>query len=217
MILKSIYLDLDREEYSSGEVYSFLKKTRHLLNFIERECLKKIKFKTENFDRIVLTLSKESETPFVNSSKTLVFKVKKEFNSIENINSSGLIDLLIFCFKKLIEFVIIPFVEIMETIDLFIENNFENEWVYKKKKIPNSQINLVLKCKLDIDFFTLLLDAFEGKRLLTSITLLALDSDENAYKYKFKDLIIKKDTVEITSGMGEESILVPFSDFQSAI
>ncbi len=80
MILSTLYLEIgDDVDVPTDYRYGFLKRSRVLCNYIEREVLREIKFKCEGFNRIVVSMCEHpSKGVFINSCQ--VACVEEPFN-----------------------------------------------------------------------------------------------------------------------------------------
>jgi len=218
MILKSIYIDLNRDEFNTEEVYNFLKKSRHVLNFVERECFSKIKFKSENkksFKRLVIRLSKNQDLEgklVVNSENILIYNIAFDENDyINSINDGNISKYFINILKKNLKIINqkikLPLNELIDCLKQFEKRDFLNEWIVKKKANRKLKLNFILLGRLTPDNFFLKLEVYKKTDKIYSRPLLKLDPDENAYYYRFEDIIFKEDKFILTSKISTSSLL----------
>ncbi len=208
MILKDIYLQLDRAIIDIETCYEFQKISRHVCNYVERTLFKKQKFVTDGFNRLVINITenKERET-HINSVKVLSHIFYKEnLSSLEDkevYSSDFIIDLLQEGLDTVSHKYNIPKEEILNTLKEFKENGFVNEWIHKKKRDKVSKVNFILRCVLGIKKFELYLEGEKDKQQVFSKLILSTDPDEVAFDYRFKDILINEDMITITSKTSE--------------
>lgn len=80
MILKSLYFNLDRQQYPNEYGYSLLLNSRFYCNYIERTVFKALKWKTQNFDRLVINFTDHPDDFFQIIASTKVLSVKVKFD-----------------------------------------------------------------------------------------------------------------------------------------
>ena len=221
MILRDIFIEPDRYEYSKDYAFSFSLKTRHILNYVERNCLKKIKFRSEGFNRIVFTLTEKDikEKFYVNSQNVLVvyhFFNKKEY---ENIPLEKLSEYLINLVLELFSIDglnnLLPIEEIKETLVKFKDNNYKNTWLYKKKLNRTLKLNFFLECELTIEEFILDLRVGNKKgELIYERELLRWTPGEIGFSYQFKDIDFREEEVVITSRSSKPLAVIPYNEIR---
>ena len=59
MILKTLYIKIGDRDLPIPYTYGFKKKSRYICNYIEREVLKKLRYKVEGYNRIVIGMKTE--------------------------------------------------------------------------------------------------------------------------------------------------------------
>jgi hypothetical protein len=222
MILKSIFIDLNRDEFSSDEAYSYKKKSRHLLNFVERECLKKVKHKTENFDRIVIMIcqSDELKKPYINSENVLIKQInidQADYRQLKTeVFSEYFIEVLVNSLSKLNEVYELPLEKIKDCVNCFRSLNYSNIWLHKKKLNRERKITAFLDCQLKIDEFSLKLRVQDSnKNTVFQKELLKLEPDETVFYYRFKDISYENDKLVITSRTSTNLFEVPLDKLLS--
>lgn len=222
MIFKHIYIDLERKEFPVDMCYDFLKKSRHVCNYIEREYLAKIKYKANGFSRLVITLSeKPNDIVWINSSKVLCVQLKylhEEYNSLKTSKeiSEYFISKLKLGIKKILSNEIdLPIKEINEGITTFRNLGYVNEWIHKKKKIRSHGILVALNCKLTQEHFYLDLNVFQNEKNIFHEQLLVLDPDEIAFSYRFKDVFVDNEKLIVSSKVVENLFEIPLEKILS--
>lgn len=185
--------------------YEFRKKSLYITNYIERECLKHIKFHSEYFNRIGINLNNEDETPYI-FNDTLIIpiffdkvfydkqKSKYEFQKY-------IIQILHSAFQKAVGLYNIPVNEMLASLDILKDNNFENEWVYKQKIDKIRKLRVELHCSLTIKEFQLTFIVRKGNETLFKDIVLTTEPDEIAFGYRFKDIQIDNEKIIVTSSI----------------
>jgi hypothetical protein len=213
MILRDIFIGPSREDFSNDYRYGFSLKSKHVLNYIERNCLKKIKYRIEGFNRIVFSLSTKlplRET-YVNSEKVLVVYSlfdKEKYDSLkENEISNYFSNLALTLFENLNSKIALPFEEIKHSIDTLKLANFENKWIHKKKLNRKLGLYFLLECELEINQFHLFLKIQNKTDTLLVKQLLKLSPDEIDYNYRFKDILFEEKKLVLNSKIYDENLL----------
>ena len=208
MILKSIYFNLNRDDYPNNYGYSLMLLSRHFCNYLEREVLKKTKTKTENFGRWVINLKRHpTKEIWVNSEKVLVQELAFDKEKFESTKLNNVSEYFIETFIEALERVPIEFklpkVELIDGINRFKNSNFKNSWIHKKKLSKDRVFQTILNCELTPKNFALDIEILKNKKSIFSKQLLKLDPDPVAYNYRFKDIIYNENKVIISSKISE--------------
>ena len=204
MILKALYLKIGDLGLPVDYTYGFLKRSRFICNFIEREVLGKIRFHTRNFDRIVISLcTTPTDKVFVNTAAAACVEIPFDRRTYGSKSGKDLsvyyIDELEEGLEKCAQFLKIPKAEIFQGLEVFKANGMKNEWVHKKRVFRNLSLEVSLNCEMTQDAFRLRLEVFHSKKLVFNSVILETDPDENAFGYRFKDIKIEGDYLVVTS------------------
>lgn len=221
MILKSLYLKIGDLGLPTEYTYGFLKRSRCVCNYIEREVLKSIRFQSDGFNRISIAMCSEpSREPFVNSSKVLCVDLPFDRKGYDALQGD---EVLLFCIDAIGEGVralsksyLLPQERILKGLNEFVLGGMENKWVHKKRKFRSVGLMACLNCQLTQDAFTLTLDVFKGEDHLFDSCILRTDPDENAYEYKFKDIRLEGDQLVVTSQAIDPLYRVSLSEFRES-
>lgn len=211
MILKSLHLKIGDLGLPSSYTYDFKKKSRYMCNYIEREVLKKLRFKTDGFNRIVVSLKSEPTTDFfLYPAKVACTDIPFEQEIYDALMGERLTDFLILKTKEGIENVaaatLIPKEEIYRGLDAFVINEYVNEWLYKKRSFKQHSLVVYLYCKLTQSGFTLVLKIIKNDVVVFEEIILETDPDEVAFHYRFKDIIIEDGQLVITSKISSQNL-----------
>ena len=199
MILRKI--EIVNRSVDTEFSYSLRKKSKHITNYISRTCLQKLKFRSDTFDIIVISLDEAGrEVCIIN--KGLVIPVLFDKIAYNNLDTENAIRVFhksnIICgLKKVRNQYDIPENAIIESLSKLETNGFRNEWLFKKKVDRRRKIEVELNCKLSIYKFELVLQiAIVGKVICEQIVL-ETDPDEVAFYHLFKDIMIDDDTISV--------------------
>lgn len=205
MIFKSIYFNLNRQDYPNDYGYSLLLKSRFVCNFIEREILKPLRVKTPGFNRIVIEFcDRPGNKIWVNSRNALAINLKFDKVEYDNACKNNVADFFIKYLRLTINSLKdsdynIPVENINSGLDTFITNGYLNQWLYKKKTNRVVGITSFLDCRLTQDIFELTLRLAKNKKEIFSKVILKLDPDPVAYDYRFKDILFVDNKLIVNS------------------
>jgi len=208
MILKELYLYPDLTEYPQSLTGRVRDQTRCLCNYLERNVLKKTRFKTEGFKRVCIIGSREpKKTATINSSNIVSVDVK--FSESEYSSKSG---------KELDEYYItlltegltnlgsqhsIPLDELYQGLESYRKGAYENEWVHKSKALKGTGLRASLNCKLTNHNFTLTLRVAKDSKVIYESEVLNTPPDEIVFAHMFKDLIVTESGFQVTNKFDE--------------
>jgi hypothetical protein len=203
MILRQLTLYLDPIE-DAAYSYELLKKSRHILNYVERTCLRRINYETDGFKGIVIHKRYDDLTePHITLNKSLDIPLpfdKAKYDAIETDDEFR--NYVEVCVRKALAKIKnkydVPADEILETIEILKRNNYVNEWTHKRKVDSKRGITAILNCSLTIKKFSLRLIISIAKEEVFNEVVLTTDPDEVAFHYRFKDIIIDDDKIIVT-------------------
>jgi hypothetical protein len=202
MLLKRIELEVyinDNVKYS----YDIKKKAKHITNYINRVCLSEIKFETDEVQIVVINLDNRFNAPFI-VNKGLMISIpfyKKELDKLKTDNEyrNYIYCLIMDALNNVRNSYKLPYSEILKALEDLKDNDYKNEWIYKKKYSKTYAIEVVLMCNLLIDKFELRLIIIKENKEALNIIILETDPDEIAYEHRFSDIHIEKEKIIITS------------------
>lgn len=218
MILKGIYLYLNTNDFNRETLSDFSFKTRFICNYIERE-LKKIKFKSKEFNKICISLSKEpTELARIVSDKALY--VELFFDEEEYVRSKQENRLCEYFSKKIIDGASkcltnfeIPIDVIIKSIEEFRSIGCINEWSFKKRKFKEIEINAELVCKLDSNKFYLRLKLYKKGECILNKTVIETEPDEIIFKNELKDVALIGNELTVINYFDEPIYKVRIDEF----
>ena len=217
MILNSIFLHLDGRYFSSEICLKLKDQSRHITYRIQR-ALKEEKFSTDGFNRIVIEPSEKATNEiFINSSSVANISVDFDIEKFNKLTDEELenyyISMIKNGLKNFNEKIQIPVCSMLNTIDDLEKNDFIDFWIYKEKQSKKLKLSAKLICKMDRKEFTLSLVIEKNESTIFNKDILKTPPDEISFHYKFKDLIINENFVEVTARIPQDEILarVPIS------
>ena len=225
-------LQIDSEKSDAELIkycYGLLLKTKHICNYIERNCLKDLKFKTEGYSGIVITFvygypeekMTDCDEPFITFNKALGINIrfdKRRYDSLKTNNEfrEFIRESMKSTFRKIETKYKIPSLEILNSYDKLKEEKFINEWQIKKKTDRTRKLLIELHGSLTINKFILNLKIFQYKKEIYNNIILETVPDEYVYANKFREIVIEEKAVKIfdsanniTFSLSLENILIP--------
>ena len=202
MIVKKLIIKLSLEESIKREqmyTYKFYLRTRHILNYIEREYLKPLKYRA-NFDAICIDLRQGfgdkymNVAPYISPSNTLevVLPFSKEVYdalSSDEAYYSYIQDYLTQGLKTCQVFFDIPIDGILSSYQDFVAQGCINSWIIKEKCIDRKeQIKVILKGNLCMTNFTLDFIIIKKGKVFYSKQIFTSDPDEVSFSKWVKEL-----------------------------
>lgn len=221
MILKTLYLKIGDLELPTEYTYEFLKGSRYICNYIEREVLADIQFEAEGFNRISIALcSNPTREFFLNSSKVACCDIIFDREQYDNLAEK---DLPGFYIKKIKEglnqvkkFSRIPDAEIFQGLGDFEAGGLVNKWIYKEKVFKKQSLKASLSCELTRTAFRLTLEILKDDLVQFSEIILETDPDENAFEYRYKDLKVENGVLVVTSKTGDRLFHIDIGELKAA-
>lgn len=210
VIFKQIYIQVTDEErqFDATSLYEFrysiTKASRYICNYLERECLKKLRFRTEGFNRIVIGIAEAPDNKMVvNSEAAACLEVKYNKRQLSMLAGLELTDQLIAYIRRGLNsaasFISIPEEELNVCLNKFIAEGYKNEWIHQKKTFRSKKVEAVLACCLSQDRFTLRLVIQKEGKTVFNRQILKTDPDEIAFHYRFNAIELIDDSIVITT------------------
>jgi hypothetical protein len=113
-------------------------------------------------------------------------------------------------FQKASKFKEIPLQTLLDLIEEFRKNGCKNEWLHKKKRFKEADIEVALNCYFTTLDFKLVatVNRISTKEELCSGVVLRTDPDEICFDKEFKDILIDKENIVITDFIDKPRILI---------
>jgi hypothetical protein len=208
MILKSIYIEIDESDLPKEYRYEFLKRSRQICNYLEREVLGKIKFDSNGFNRIVISLKNDPEPGvFINSEKVacvdLAFDRGLYDSKVRDTDLSRYyMDRLREGLQKCAKSIEIPKAELLAGMKSFEDGGMRNEWIHVSRAFKKHGLTAMLHCELTQTAFHLRLTVADGENQLMDHQVLETNPNELVFENRFKDIKIEGDELVVTSRIG---------------
>lgn len=200
-----IAIGLDRNSYDTEYCYEFDLHTKFISNYLSKR-IRKFRFETDGTFNMVfvnVTPGKPKECAIV-PIDVLEAEVAFDQERYERIKrtTDGEYYLEMFeeGFRKAAKCKEIPLQTLLDLIDEFQTNGCKNEWLHKRKRFKEADIEVALNCYFTTWDFTLIvtINRISTKEELCSGLLLRTDPDEICFDKEFKDILIDEENIIIT-------------------
>lgn len=218
MNLRYITLGLDYDTYIKIDNklrYDFQYHTRFISYYFSK-AIKKYKFNTKGtFNMVSIALlpkNKLEPTKItgLNVLKTYLPFDEKRYDEIKGTEDcSYYLELLKLGFKKAYEFKPIPLDTLLILIDEFKKGGCKNEWLHKKKRFKDDDLEVILTCEFTTNYFQLIatINQISTKKLLVKGIVIKIEPDEVLFDKMFKDIYID-DNIIITDSSDSPKIII---------
>jgi hypothetical protein len=201
MILRDLYVMI---EDVPEVAYPFLKRSRHVCNYVEREVLRKGRYTGDRFNRIVVVLCPDPrDEAFVNTANAAVVQIPFDTAAYSGKSGAELslyyVDRLREGVEKCARTLDVPKTEIFEGLARFVAGGLKNEWVHKDRHFKKLGLRALLRCFLDQAHFRLQLEVSREGIVVFKSFILETDPDEVAFEHRFKDVIVEGRRLVVTS------------------
>jgi hypothetical protein len=194
MILRDIYIGLDRSQFSTKVAYAFKLRSRSVCHFIGRHVWKK-QIRVPGFNRISVTLS--------NSCQVGCITMPLEDSGYESLSDTDFHEFAIAHLLSACDQFLRTLPEVLgalkEAVRLFREVGYKNEWVARSRRFAAVGIHASLACELTPQRFGLRLIIRHRGTLVFDQEIFTSDPDEVAFDYRFKDVVLMDDKLVVTS------------------
>jgi len=218
MNLRYINLDLDRENYGNKYGYKFFLNTRYICNYLSKT-IRKLKYTTDStFNMISIRVSNELFEPKIVPFDVLAVGVlfdKERYELMKKTeNCSYYLELLEEGFRKASEFKEIPLKMFLNLIDEFKSGGCKNEWLHKRKKFKEQDLEVALNCEFTTKHFQLVatISQISTEKELIKGIVLRTEPDEVLYDKMFKDILIENNKIVITDASDSPRIIMKKED-----
>lgn len=205
MKLNYINIGLDYELYSKLDNefrYSFQKQMNFICDYFSK-AIRKYKFKTDGtFNMISINCTEfEMKSTSVVPIDVLDVYVKFNKNLYEKLKHdndySYCIELLEQGFRKAAELKLIPLEILLNIIEEFKLGGYKNEWMYKRRRFNEDDLEIVLTCNFTANYFqlTATINQLSTKLELVKGVIMKSESGVSIHEGMYKDILIEKDIV----------------------
>lgn len=221
MNLYYINLGLDYETYVSknNELrYEVQQKTNYINDYFSK-AIRKNRFKTDGtFNMIHVSLTEyDIKPPAIvpeNVLKVYLPFSRKEYNHCKvSDECSYYLELLEQGFKKASEFKQVPLEVLLNLINEFRQGGCRNEWIHKKKRFKEQDLEVILECEFTTDHFQVILIAnqLSTKKELVKGVIIRTEVGVSIHEGMYKDILIENDII-ITDRADSARIIININD-----
>lgn len=227
MNLRYILLSLDYDTYSvidNDLRYEFQCHTRFICNYLSK------KIRTHNFDTngiynmISVSLLPEAGLKTTNTAidilETYLQFEPMRYEQIKGTDDcSYYLEVLEQGFRKAAEFKPVPLDTLLHLIDEFKQGGCKNEWLHKKRRFKEADLQVVLTCEFTTNYFQLVatVNQLSTKRQLVRGIAIKTRPDEIFYRGTFKDILIEGNKIVITDNSDKANVLIDIDAARNGI
>jgi hypothetical protein len=227
MNLTYILLGLNYDEYiinNNNLRFEFQKKVDFINDYLSKN-VRKLRFKTDGtFNMISISLT-EIEPSSTGLEAMNILNVFLPFDKNLVLYSDGIkfnnycMRLLEIGFKKAALFKKIPLNDLLEVITEFKAKDFKNTWILKRKKIKEIDLEIILKCEFNSDFFQLYLivNKVSIKMELVNGLIIKTKTGISIHEKMFNDIVVTKKEIIILDNENTPTIKISLIDVYDGI
>ena len=218
MKLRYILLELDYDTYIVTDNklrYEFLLHTRYISNWFSR-AIRKYKFDTDGVFKMIsidlLPGNQLKQTRICTMdvlSTYLPFDQQRYEKTKGTADCSYYLELLEQGFKKAALFRPIPLEILLNLIEEFKNAGCKNEWIHKKRRFPEEDLQIILTCEFTTNYFQLFItiNRISTKTKLVEGAIIKTEPDEIVFEKTFKDVYVD-DRIVITDSLDRPRIII---------
>lgn len=218
MNLRYIALGLDYDTYinSNNELrYQFQLHTWFISNYFSKK-IRKYRFDTKGvFNMISIALLPENKMKPTRITSGDVLETyltfdQKRYEQIKGTEDySYYLELLEQGFIKASKFKSIPLDTLLKLIEEFKQGGYKNEWLHKKKRFKEEDLEVILTCEFTTNYFQLIatINQISTKKELARGAVIRTEPDEVLFDKMFKDIYID-DNIIITDSSDSPRIII---------
>lgn len=219
MILRDIYLDMDRLRYSTEIAYPFKLRSRCLCNFVGRYVWKK-QIRISGFNRISITVAAEAVPQFeINVCKVACISIPIADLGYQHLAGADLQEFYIECLlrasRQFLQHYPDALAAIEEGIDLFRSGEYRNEWIARSRRFAVLKMSAVLICSMTVERFTLRLTIQKGKEPVYDQEIFTSDPDEFAFACRFDDVRAADGKITVTTRYSKPLVALSLADLKA--
>lgn len=213
MILKHIFLYLKPDEFPRQYRSEFAFRTRYVCNYLQREVLRPLKFRTDGYSRLAIQAQHDPD-PRCRVVPENALDIPIAFDQVEHDALRGdeshefYISMLVEALDKASQQHDIPHTELMNGIAAFRRGGYRNDWTHQKKMLKGLGVQASLLCSLDQEAFRLRLRLERQHEIVFEREILVTKPDEIIYTHEFKDVITEDGRIIVRNGYGNTVLAV---------
>lgn len=209
MNLYYIHLGLDYDDYIVKQekfLYQYNLNNRFISNYFSK-AIRKHRYKTDGTYNMISVVATEFEikpTKLVGFGDVIRVNLPFDRTRYEKIKGTSdcsyYLELLEAGFKKASEFKEIPLEILLNLIEEFKKGGCKNEWLHKKKRFKEDDLEVVLTCEFTTNYFQLVatINQISTKQELVNGVVIRTEPDEICFEGMYKDILINNDEILIT-------------------
>ena len=209
MYLRYLHLGLDYNDYIERDNnlrFEFQQHTNFIDDFFSK-AMSKLKYKTDgsyNMISIEVTEFEIKPTKLKGFGDVIGVNLPFDRTRYEKIKGTSdcsyYLELLEKGFKKASEYKEIPLESLLNIIEEFKKGGCKNEWVHKKKRFKEDDLEVILNCDFTTNYFQLVatINQVSTKRELVSGVIIRTEVGISIHEGMYKDVLIKNDEILIT-------------------
>lgn len=219
MYLRYLHLGLDYNDYIENENNLRFEFQQHT-NFIDdyfSKAIRKHKYKTDgsyNMISVAATQFEIKPTKLIGFGDVIGVNLPFDRTRYEQIKGTSdcsyYLELLEEGFKKASEFKEVPLKSLLNIIEEFKQGGCKNEWVHKKKRFKEDDLEVTLTCDFTTNYFQLVatFNQISTKKELVSGVLIRTEVGVSIHEGMYKDILIKHDEIIITDNSDSPRIRI---------
>ncbi|HFG0566529.1 TPA: hypothetical protein ACGFUW_002311 [Flavobacterium psychrophilum] len=219
MNLYYISIGLDYDDYIvelNDLRYEVQKHFRFISNYFSK-AIRKHKYKTDGTYNMIAVEATEFEikpTKLVGFGDVIRVNLPFDRNRYEKTKGtedcSYYLELLEQGFKKASEFKEVPLETLLNIVMEFKQGGCKNEWLHKKKRFKEDDLEIILTCEFTTNCFQLIatINQISTKKELISDVVIKTEPDEICFEGMYKDILINDDKIIITDKSDSPRIII---------
>lgn len=219
MNLNYIHLGLDYYdyiEYNNDLRYEFQKHTNFIGDYFSK-AIRKYRYKTDGTYKMISIEPTEfgiKPTRLQGFGDVIGVNLPFDIHRYEKIKGtedcSYYLELLEQGFKKASEFKLVPLDILLNLIEEFKKGGCKNEWIYKKKRFKDDDIEIILTCEFTTNYFQLVINInqISTKEHLVNGLLIRTEAGVSIHEGMYKDILINPNEIVITDKSNAPRILI---------
>lgn len=191
------------KEFSVEYKYKFKQNLRFISNYFSKRIRKK-RYKTDGTYNMISinpvlesNIKKSQIVPFNALKVEIPFDKEQYENKQGTEDCSYYLELLEQGFRKASNFRTIPIEILLNLIEEFKAGNCKNEWLHKKKRFKEQDLEVILNCEFTTNYFQLVvvINQISTKKELAKGIVMKTEPDEVVFEGLLKDIVFNKDII----------------------
>ncbi|MEM7676452.1 MAG: hypothetical protein AAF449_10660 [Myxococcota bacterium] len=216
MKLRYFGLTIDARSFPQEQSNAFAFAGRYICNYLQRE-VRRLKLEAGPFNTISVVGSRGPQWPCElvpeDSLEVYVPFEPAEYALLSSLERHGYrIRMLQDGFRRAQNAFPVHCEVLLHQLDIFRKNDYRNEWVQKKKKLPEVGMSAWLHCSLTPDAFELRLELRRGRKVVLNVLALTCLPDELIFRVYTGDVRVKGEQIVIIDDFGKTVFALDIED-----